>query len=253
MLVLSRRVNQSIVFPSLGVSVEVLQTKGNTTRLGISAPPQVEVLRDELLISDGTQTHGVIPSSPAKNWSHEVRGRLNTAVMGLYLVEKQLQAGLTEEAQAVLLDSLRILESLEAETSPGSREARATPARKPIQALLVEDDLNEEVLLASYLRMSGFEVRTVHDGYEALAALSGKERPDFVLLDMRLPRLDGPATIAAIRQNPAYDGVRIFAVSGSSREEVGPLPETNRIDGWFQKPLNPAALAQAMSTAVGNN
>lgn len=48
MLVLSRRCNETIVFPELGITVEVLRVKGNTVRLGIKAPDSVRILRGEL-------------------------------------------------------------------------------------------------------------------------------------------------------------------------------------------------------------
>jgi carbon storage regulator len=49
MLVLSRRVNETVVFPDLGITVQVLLLKGGTVRLGIEAPREVAVLREELL------------------------------------------------------------------------------------------------------------------------------------------------------------------------------------------------------------
>lgn len=48
MLVLSRRVSQSILMPDLGVSVEVRKISGAVVQLGISAPPTVNILRQEL-------------------------------------------------------------------------------------------------------------------------------------------------------------------------------------------------------------
>jgi carbon storage regulator CsrA len=49
MLVLSRRPGQSILLPGLGVTVRVLSAKGGTVRIGIEAPPDVKVLREELV------------------------------------------------------------------------------------------------------------------------------------------------------------------------------------------------------------
>jgi carbon storage regulator CsrA len=49
MLVLTRRPNESIVFPALGVTVRVLAVRGTSVRLGIEAPRGVVVMRDELL------------------------------------------------------------------------------------------------------------------------------------------------------------------------------------------------------------
>ena len=49
MLVLSRRIEEKIILPSLGVTLQVLSIKGNIVRLGIDAPLDVKVLREELL------------------------------------------------------------------------------------------------------------------------------------------------------------------------------------------------------------
>jgi len=48
MLVLSRRLNEEVVFPGLGITVRVIKSKGNQTRLAISAPDSVRILRGEL-------------------------------------------------------------------------------------------------------------------------------------------------------------------------------------------------------------
>jgi carbon storage regulator CsrA len=49
MLVLSRRLREKIVLPSLGVTVQVLGVRRGAVRLGIDAPPDVTVLREELV------------------------------------------------------------------------------------------------------------------------------------------------------------------------------------------------------------
>jgi carbon storage regulator CsrA len=49
MLILSRRLNEKVVFPSLGLTVQVVALKPGVVRLGIEAPPEVQVLRAELL------------------------------------------------------------------------------------------------------------------------------------------------------------------------------------------------------------
>jgi carbon storage regulator CsrA len=48
-LVLSRRLNEKIVLPGLGVTVQVVAVKNGVVRVGIEAPPEVRVLREELL------------------------------------------------------------------------------------------------------------------------------------------------------------------------------------------------------------
>ncbi|MCS6851500.1 MAG: response regulator [Gemmataceae bacterium] len=238
MLVLSRRPGQRVVFPTVDVSVQVVEVKGSAVRLGIEAPPHVAVLREELLQ----------PSVSPEKANHDFRNRLNSLVMALHVAEKQLQAGHATDAQATLREAQQFLEKL-----GSSALADAAVSPKPIETLLVEDNPNEVALLASYLRLSGFRVQSVHDGLEALDFLARHHKPDFVLLDMRLPRCDGAATVSAIRENPALADVRIFVVSGAAPSEYNLPTGRHGVDAWFQKPLNPRRLVEAMNAAVSRN
>lgn len=55
MLVLSRKRDEALVFPSLGIEVRVLEIRWDRVRIGIDAPANVRVLRDELLDDDVTE------------------------------------------------------------------------------------------------------------------------------------------------------------------------------------------------------
>ena len=57
MLVLSRRENEEILFPELGITLKVIKTKGNQVRLGISAPQSIKVLRGELAFENPPQVN----------------------------------------------------------------------------------------------------------------------------------------------------------------------------------------------------
>ena len=69
MLVLSRRPNEKVLFPSINTAVQVLSIKGGTVRLGIEAPPEVTILRAELqdrpaergATRRGVARHGLAP------------------------------------------------------------------------------------------------------------------------------------------------------------------------------------------------
>jgi carbon storage regulator len=54
MLVLTRRLNESVVIPGLGITIRVSAIKGNAVRIGIEAPRDVAVYREELLTQVGT-------------------------------------------------------------------------------------------------------------------------------------------------------------------------------------------------------
>jgi CheY-like chemotaxis protein len=77
--------------------------------------------------------------------------------------------------------------------------------------------------------------------------LESHVKPSVVLMDMRMPRCDGPTTIRKIRENPAFDGIKIFAISGSTPEENRVDTEEERVNGWFMKPLNPKSLVDALA------
>ncbi len=61
MLVLARRTRETIVVPALNLTITVLDVRSGTVRLGIEAPPEVEVVRGEL-----QQRGGRVTSRPAK-------------------------------------------------------------------------------------------------------------------------------------------------------------------------------------------
>jgi carbon storage regulator CsrA len=62
MLVLARRLNEKVVLPGLGVTVQVLEVRRGTVRLGITAPPEVTVLREEMV---GKPRRHAGPEEPA--------------------------------------------------------------------------------------------------------------------------------------------------------------------------------------------
>ena len=247
MLVLSRKPQEQIVLPTLGVTVQVLAVKGHTVRLGIDAPPDVPIRRAELPDraaewgppADGAPgraaTAGACGPDPLR-----LRGRLATTGVGLGLLRLLLDAGQTEDARATLAalqqDLQLLLHGLD-----GEADGRPPSPRRQ-KALLVEDDGNQRELLAGFLRQSGLEVDTAGDGGDALDYLRSHAKPDVVLLDMGLPRVDGPTTVRAIRRDPAYAGLKIFGVSGHRPDELGLECGPAGVDRWFRKPFDPDAL-----------
>lgn len=254
MLVLSRRVNDRIVFPNVGINVQILRVNGNNVRVGIEAPPDVPVLRHELYESNQLLAEPTPESADIRQLHHSLRNGLNVAKVGFHLAMRHLDAGQISETRATLERALSEIDALECKSTrylaPGSgatTSKQTTELNKP-RALLVEDNPNECELLAGYLRVSGYEVETAKDGLEAMTRLATKQvRPHVVLLDMRMPRLDGPKTVSAIRGNPDYRGLRLFAVSGVSRQEANVDLGPRGVDRWFLKPVNPAELVDQLN------
>src|SRR5438270_6859720 len=102
MLVLSRRLGDKILFPDLEITVEILQANGKTVRVGIQAPPDVAVLRHELA---GSAERSLPPTRKSEN-THRLRNRLNGVRLALFLLEQQLNAGMTDAASTTLSRAL---------------------------------------------------------------------------------------------------------------------------------------------------
>ncbi len=243
MLVLSRRQDDKIVFPNLGITVEILKIAGRCVRIGVEAPPDVRVLRHELADKLAQSTSSPI-TAQAKSRDHRLRNRLNKATIGLQLAQKQLELGQLDGADQTLAKVLSEFQTLDDDLGKKGAHPKSAAVRR---ALLVEDDANESELLAGYLRLSGFNVDTACDGYDALEYLSEHSQPDIVLLDMQMPRYDGPSTVSAIRCNPQYSGLRVFAVSGRVADEMGVAIGPTGVDRWFRKPLNPQTLVDELN------
>ncbi|MGI9518979.1 MAG: response regulator [Pirellulaceae bacterium] len=248
MLVLNRKAEQKVSFPGLGITVQILRVQGSSVRLGIEAPMEVRVIRDELKAEDFGESHlqqTRVIRLPAK-LRHEFRNQLNALSIGLYLFKEEVDAGQHEDAEETFEQLVAHLEHICDNPSlspPDDSESKVVEAT----ALLVEDEPNEREMLAGFLRMHGYTVATAADGLEAIEYLESHEPPSVVLIDMRMPRLDGPATIRRIRENPYLKDIRIFAISGSHPDEKSLQSTGESVNGWFHKPLNPKSLVDALA------
>lgn len=247
MLILSRREGEKIVFPALGIVLELQRIKGNTARLGIKAPAEIKILRDELAADEAGAGRALPQQS---RLSHSARNHLHAALLALQLSRRQMERGMVNDAQISFDRGLAALEQLEAEAARPVEPK--PPANSPrCRALVVEDDPNQCELLAGFLRLSGFEVATSGDGARALDYLASHDQPDMVLLDMFMPRCDGPTTVNAIRSNPAFSGIKVFAISGTSPSQLGVSTGPRGIDRWFAKPVDPERLVRELVREVG--
>jgi carbon storage regulator CsrA len=232
MLVLSRKIGEDIVFPTLGVRVRVVQSRGRSVRIGIDAPEHVRICREELPAQD---------SHPPVESAHRLRNRLQRQTLTLHLIQKQLQNGQQAEAEKLLEKLLDPMD--QADDSP----------RRRVRALVVDDDTNERELLAGLLGMNGCDCATATDGVDALEYLAANEQPDVVLLDMMMPRCDGVETLARIRQDPRHANLAIFAISGADPRALGVSAGPGGVDAWFQKPLDPRSLWRAIESRSCQN
>jgi carbon storage regulator CsrA len=134
MLVLTRGPNDKVIFPTLGISVEILRVAGSKVRLGINAPSEVPVHRHE--VAERMEAEGAggdivkFPPaniSPDARLNYATRDRLNAAALGLHLLHRKLETGDLNEAEGSRPLVLQTAGSEDAGRSPACRASRANP------------------------------------------------------------------------------------------------------------------------------
>lgn len=247
MLVLSRRRHESIVFPNIGVTVKLLRVERNKAKLGISAPPDVRILREEVDTGFDLQLPSLVCEGNSPSELHSVRNRLNTVNLAVHLYQQQMASGDFDGANMTFLQLVDDLEAIDQDIR--SQEERSkSDAIESLRLLLVEDDARQRELLASYLTNRGCNVATADDCESAVDYLEANACPDYVLLDLRLPGMDGAESVRRIRAAHHSQGadMKIFAVSGTAPEEFGIETGRRGVDDWFPKPTNPEVLFRRM-------
>ena len=103
MLVLTRRVNERLLIPSIQTTVRILSARPTGVRLGISAPPEITVLLEEVSLDPAIRPgpDAVAVEEPPR-LSHRLRNRLNNLSLGLALLRRLAGAGQSQEFQATL-------------------------------------------------------------------------------------------------------------------------------------------------------
>lgn len=251
MLILSRRENETIVFPNLDIEVHIVRLAGKIVRIGVEAPKDVRVLRGELVAEDDSAT----PNTQLDR--HAIRNRLNKAMLGLQVLQASVEAGQAADSESLIYQVFQALHEIndlieDPTPAPASQDRLSTNGRtdgpQTLRALIVDDSPNEAGLLAQFLSLKGYTPHIVSNGFEAMRWLDHNQRPDVVLMDMNMPEMDGPATVRAIRDQRRFDDVHLFGVSGLRQRDVNLQTGPGGVDRWFQKPVDAAAIASAIRT-----
>jgi PAS domain S-box-containing protein len=129
---------------------------------------------------------------------------------------------------------------------PADEHARGGPGRR---VLVVDDNRDGAESLALMLRLLGNEVYTAHDGLEGLEA-AGRLRPDVVLMDVGMPRLNGLDATRRLREQPWGRAMTVIALTGWGQECDRALSREAGCDGHLVKPVDLAAL-DALLTGHG--
>jgi two-component system, sensor histidine kinase and response regulator len=140
---------------------------------------------------------------------------------------------------------------------PGEHDPALAAGLRGGSALIVDDNANARQILVAQLGALGIEAKSVASGEQALVELrrassAGSPYP-LVLMDWKMPGLDGLAATRAIRADPAIAGTPVvIMVTAYGREQaVGANENSELLDGILLKPVTPQLLAATLTRAMG--
>lgn len=114
--------------------------------------------------------------------------------------------------------------------------------------LIIDDEADIREVAMISLEMVGGWAALAADSGEAGLAIARAERPDAILLDMAMPGMDGPATLAALRAEAATRDIPVLLLTAQA---PGQAIEALNPDAVLAKPFDPMTLPTQISQALG--
>lgn len=200
---------------------------------------------DGALMVRPSQGEAIILLKPSER---DLVDRYRSAGFHGYLIKPLRRASLAER---VLAASGR-RKGLTVAVGRAQDDDRVTPvAFKGLRVLLVEDNPVGALLAKTLLRREGCVVQTAADGHEALLTLK-EARFDLIFMDMRMPRMDGPAAVRALRARGERTPIVALTANAFAEDRLACLEAG--MNDHLTKPLEADALRAALTrwTNVGN-
>ncbi len=121
-----------------------------------------------------------------------------------------------------------------------------------IRVLMAEDSPVNRELLREILESRGYQVDEAVDGEEALEKM-GRSRPDILLLDIGMPKLDGFGVIQRVRQDPSLANLPVLAVTAYAMRGDREKGLDAGFDGYLSKPVNARSLFAEMERVLSKS
>lgn len=118
----------------------------------------------------------------------------------------------------------------------------------PTSVLVVDDDEDIRTVIELTLGLKGYEVRCAEDGLEALEQLHADANASVILLDLRMPRMNGIEFLHALRSDPSLARIPVVVLTGDSAAATEAM--TAGANGLLLKPIDSRALFRSIEPYV---
>ncbi|MFI5627053.1 response regulator [Nocardioides sp. NPDC051685] len=116
--------------------------------------------------------------------------------------------------------------------------------------LVDDDDAIREVAMASLELVGGWEVEAAASGLDALDRCAA-DPPDAILLDVMMPRMDGPTTFARLQADPRTRDVPVVLLTAKVQPSERRRWEALGVAGVLSKPFDPLTLSAQVAELLG--
>lgn len=115
--------------------------------------------------------------------------------------------------------------------------------------LIIDDERDLSQALAIRLRAAGYEAATADDGITGIAAASS-QRPDAIVLDMRMPDLDGFEVQARLKRDPQLSRVPVIFLSANVQDTARQTALAAGAAAYLTKPYDAREVLTVIATAI---
>jgi twitching motility two-component system response regulator PilG len=116
--------------------------------------------------------------------------------------------------------------------------------------LVVEDSSTTRKVITVTLSQSGYQVIEAADGLEALSKLNNEERPDLILLDIILPKMDGFRVLSNIKSNPEFKPIPVIMLTGRDSLIDKIKAKVGGSTKYLTKPFKPDELLETIKRYI---
>lgn len=117
--------------------------------------------------------------------------------------------------------------------------------------LMIEDQMEFLAVNKLYLERHGYRVLAAEDGEEGVR-LARHQRPDLILMDFSIPRLDGIGATAALKRDPTTREIPILLLTAHSYGSVGRRAVAAGCAGYIGKPCDPRRILEEVQQRIGS-
>jgi len=115
--------------------------------------------------------------------------------------------------------------------------------------LIIEDDFDVAKVLKKRLSKSSFETLVAEDGYHGIE-LAHKEKPDLIILDLKLPAGGGLGVLKGLRSSLHTKHIPVLVLTAMKDEEYKKKTLEKGVDAYLEKPYDPAVLLDTIKNIL---